>query len=146
MRGQAHTKEVRERLSTVKRSQYAAGTVQFRRYKLSQAEREIGRYLRDNGHKVLAQYHIPGVPYLYDFFLPEHNLLIEYQGDYWHANPSKYPPGTILPIQGKGPVPVEEIWARDADKKAQAEDRGFRVLWVWESDFKAKGLQGIQWV
>ena len=74
-------------------------------------------------------------------FLPVLNLIIEYQGNYWHANPRRYPPGTILNIQNKGPTPVEDIWNRDRDKKEQAERNGYRVVCIWEDEFLDDGLQ-----
>jgi len=99
--------------------------VNIRRFKLSKAEKEITEQ----------------VPYLYDMFLPVLNLIIEYQGNYWHANPRRYPPGTILNIQNKGPTPVEDIWNRDRDKKEQAERNGYRVVCIWEDEFLDDGLQ-----
>lgn len=143
MRGQKHTPEALRRISAVKKKQYAEGTVNIRHFKLSRAEKDITNYLRQCGHNVKTQFHITGVPYLYDLFLPDLNLLIEYQGNYWHANPRKYPPGTLLNIQRKGPTPVEVIWKRDQDKKEQAEQRGYRVVYVWEDDFQTNGYQAV---
>lgn len=143
MRGRNHTAETKARVAAAKQQQYRDGVVRIRRYKLSRAEREIGEWLRANGHEVISQFHIKGVPYLYDFYLPALNLLIEYNGDYWHANPRRYPPGTLLPFQNAGKVPVEDIWARDAAKAAAATASGYRLAYVWESDFKARGVEAV---
>jgi hypothetical protein len=36
---------------------------------------------------------------IFDVYLPQYNLLIEYNGDYWHCNPKKYNAPTILIIK-----------------------------------------------
>lgn len=144
MRGKQHTEATRTAISEVKKRQYAEGTIRFRRYKISAPERVFHQFLQDQGIPFHPQHHIPGVPYLYDIFIPHLNLLIEYQGDYWHANPAKYPSGTMLTIQNVGPVLVDNIWARDAAKKKAAEDRGFQVVWIWETDYKKAGLQVLE--
>lgn len=141
MRGQHHTEDTRATLSEIKKRQYANGEVHFRRYKISAPEREFHQFLQGQGVPFTPQYHIQGVPFLYDIFIPHLNLLIEYQGDYWHANPRKYPSGTMLSIQNVGPVLVDTLWARDATKRKAAEDKGFRVVWIWEMDYKKLGIQ-----
>jgi G:T-mismatch repair DNA endonuclease (very short patch repair protein) len=144
MRGKAHSAETKARLSEVKREQYRQGKVRVRRYKLSAAEKAIAAFLTAEGFNIKQQFHIRGVPFLYDIFLPDLNLLIEYQGDYWHANPRKYPPGTTLNIFGKGPVQVDHIWARDAEKREAAVQAGYRVAYVWETDYQRDGLEAIR--
>jgi G:T-mismatch repair DNA endonuclease (very short patch repair protein) len=143
MRGRHHSEETKRIISESKRRQYAQGVVRVRKYKISKAEREIHTTLQCLGVRVLTQFHIPQVPYLYDFYLPDCKLLIEFQGDYWHANPSKYPPGTTLRILGRngGDVPVERIWARDAEKKRAALESGYKIQYIWESDYRARGLE-----
>lgn len=128
-------------MSASKKQQYADGTVNIRVYRMSKAEQELHAAIASSGLDVLSQYHIQGVPYFYDIFIPHLNLLIEYQGDYWHANPRKYPSGTMLAMQNIGPVLVDNIWARDAAKKKAAEDLGYQVLYIWEMDYKKYGVQ-----
>lgn len=143
MRGKKHTPESIKAISEAKQKQYQEGTVKITRNKLSKAERNIAQVLRMNGVQFKTQFHIQGVPYLYDFFFPDLGLLIEYQGNYWHANPAHYPPGTLLPIQNKGLVRVEDIWERDLRKKEAAVRSGYNIAYVWESDYKAHGLSTI---
>lgn len=57
------------------------------------------------------------------------NIIIEYDGDYWHANPQKYKPRDMI----RGLI-AEEIWALDEHKNSLAESRGFEIIRVWESD------------
>lgn len=68
----------------------------------------------------------------YDFALPG-RVLIEVQGDYWHANPTIYKADDQFPNAGNG-MTAKEIWERDAEKKRHAESKGFKVIYLWESD------------
>lgn len=87
----------------------------------------------------ISQYRIPGVSFIYDFYLPKYNLLIEYNGDYWHANPKKYKSGTLLKRIKCNEVLVEEIWERDRTKRKEAEDKEYKLTYIWEDDYKDRG-------
>lgn len=142
MRGTNHTPEMRAKLSEIKKRQYLEGKVNVRNYKVSKPERDIAEWLQSHGIEFKPQYHTPGVPFWYDFYLPTLGLLVEFQGDYWHANPRKYTPGTSLTFHQRGAVMVEDIWRRDAEKRQAGEGAGFRVAYIWEMDFKRDGLEG----
>jgi len=59
------------------------------------------------------------------------DCIIEFNGDYWHANPKTFQPDTL--IRG---IKASDIWEKDRLKLQTAKDLGFKVLTVWESDFK----------
>lgn len=59
------------------------------------------------------------------------DCIIEFNGDYWHANPKMFLPEVT--IRG---TKAKDIWNRDQLKLQTARDLGYRVLTVWESDFK----------
>lgn len=63
------------------------------------------------------------------------NLLIEVNGDYWHANPNKYDENAEF-IFPKSKVTAKDIWDLDKYKKQIAEQHGYDVLTIWESEFK----------
>jgi hypothetical protein len=65
------------------------------------------------------------------FDIKHKNCIIEFNGDYWHANPKTYNDDAI--IRGKSAV---EIRTRDMLKLQTALDYGFKTLVVWESDYK----------
>jgi G:T-mismatch repair DNA endonuclease (very short patch repair protein) len=67
--------------------------------------------------------------YLFDICVG--NILIEVNGDFWHANPNKYKSGDILRIPGREKT-SEEIWKRDQNKRLDAEKKGFNVVYLWE--------------
>lgn len=63
------------------------------------------------------------------------NLLIEFNGDYWHANPKHYSRDDIIPYPD-GPKSASEIWARDAKKHQVAQTAGYDLIVIWEDDWK----------
>jgi len=64
--------------------------------------------------------------YFYDFCLWNKKIIIEFQGDYWHRNPQTY----------EYNLENLSIWLKDDHKKEVAEENGFTILYVWESDYK----------
>jgi G:T-mismatch repair DNA endonuclease (very short patch repair protein) len=72
--------------------------------------------------------------YVYD--IVSNKKIIEYNGDYWHANPKKYMSTDILRFPGGIQVQASSIWSKDQQKQQYAQDQGYEVLVIWESDFK----------
>ena len=68
--------------------------------------------------------------YLFDFCYK--NKLIEFNGDYWHANPLYYGPKSFIKAKNKR---AEEIWEYDNIKIQTAKDQGYDILTIWESDY-----------
>jgi G:T-mismatch repair DNA endonuclease (very short patch repair protein)/transposase len=64
-----------------------------------------------------------------DFYLPDHNLVIETHGDYWHGNPEVYNDCNLNHTQIKNRN-------RDKSKAAYLAKNGHRVLILWEKDIK----------
>lgn len=69
--------------------------------------------------------------YAYDFCYGK--KLIEFQGDYWHCNPNKYDENYI---NKTSKMTAKEIWKKDIDKRKVAEKFGYKIHYVWESDYK----------
>lgn len=61
------------------------------------------------------------------------NKIIEIQGDFWHANPSKYKQDDILNFPGKKVI-AKDLWKKDEDKKIMIENLGYKIFYLWESD------------
>ena len=61
------------------------------------------------------------------------NKIIEFNGDFWHANPSKYSADFINPVNKKT---SKEVWERDKLKNEKAKELGYAVKIIWESDYK----------
>ena len=66
-----------------------------------------------------------------DFLLGK--KVIEYNGDYWHANPLLYPDGDQLIRKKK----AKDIWIHDAAKVSDLEQAGYKVLVIWEAEYSS---------
>ena len=71
-----------------------------------------------------------GTYVIYD--IKHKNCIIEFNGDYWHANPLMYADTAI--IRGKCAVDIRN---RDMLKLKTAEDAGLKTLVIWESEYRA---------
>jgi len=71
----------------------------------------------------------------YDFHLSDYNLLIEADGDYWHANPNKYKEiGLLTEVQK---LNIEN----DKFKTELANENGYNLVRFWETDIKKKNFK-----
>jgi hypothetical protein len=69
--------------------------------------------------------------YFYDFVIPELNICIEFNGDYWHANPAKY---DAQFYNSQCEMYAHELWENDRIKLECIQKlRGFETYVVWES-------------
>lgn len=92
----------------------------------SKLEQFFEDLLVDLGIGFENQYPLNG--YLYDFYIPSKNILIEVDGDWYHCNPIKHPEA-IHPIQ-------KAVVKNDAAKNESAKDAGIELLRFWETDIK----------
>lgn len=78
--------------------------------------------------------------YFYDLCFSQRKLVIEYHGDYWHANPNIYEETWVHPVTKKT---AKEIWEYDETKISTIRNLGFDVVIVWESDDEDVAIQDI---
>lgn len=69
--------------------------------------------------------------YTLDWYDPDSNTAIEFNGDYWHANPKYYKPDWVHPIKK---CTAKELWEHDKQKYDYLTSLGITVYVVWESD------------
>jgi G:T-mismatch repair DNA endonuclease (very short patch repair protein) len=89
-------------------------------------ERATEQKLKDLSLEYVKQYEVGRMTL--DFYLPDFNLAIEVNGDFWHCNPDIY--GKTKPIHKYH----ERILAKDKRKLKQLDDLGYEVLIIWEND------------
>lgn len=77
--------------------------------------------------------------FLYDMRL--NNKIIEYNGDFWHANPEIYNESFVNPYTHKTQIEIHE---REKEKINLAISNGFDVLVVWENKYKTNKQAVIQ--
>lgn len=68
---------------------------------------------------------LPGIAHVYDMFVPSLNLVIEFDGDYWHGNPCKYPEPTKQQLEKQ---------RKDRYASRKAREAGYTVNRVWQSE------------
>jgi hypothetical protein len=78
-------------------------------------------------------YYFKEIKKIYDFYLPECNILIEVDGDFWHCNPKNY----------KKPLckSQEVNLINDEFKNKWALDNGYKLLRFWEDDINNNILE-----
>lgn len=71
----------------------------------------------------------------YYFDIKIDNVLLQVQGDYWHANPTKYQFDTVISYPGNKRKRANTIWKRDLRKKLYATKLGYKVIYVWQQEY-----------
>ena len=64
---------------------------------------------------------------IFDFYVNDSNLIIEVDGDYWHANSEKYAEEDLNSIQKRN-------IKNDKFKETLALGRGYKIIRFWESE------------
>lgn len=67
--------------------------------------------------------------YNVDFIL--NDIILEVQGDLYHAHPLKYKAEDVIPIVNKTAL---EVWEKDAKKKETLSSMGYNMYYIWERD------------
>jgi very-short-patch-repair endonuclease len=63
----------------------------------------------------------------YDFYIPQNNIIIEVDGDFWHCNPNSKYSEAKYESQKKNLI-------RDKEKEQWTKDNGYKLLRFWETD------------
>ncbi len=78
---------------------------------------------------------LEGGIWVYDFTDIKNKKIIEYNGDDYHGNPLKYE-ASDFPNPFRKTITAQEIWDKDKRKIALAEEHGYEVLTIWDSEYK----------
>jgi very-short-patch-repair endonuclease len=98
------------------------------------APERIGYALLDSLGLLYLPQHTIGGKFIVDAFLPTHGLVIQFDGDYWHGHPVRFP------------VPDARQRRRislDRSQDAYMYACGYHVLRFWEIDLK-KNLDAVR--
>lgn len=135
-KGVPHSVRTKRKLSKITKSQWKKG-IHKTTYK-SKGQLEVIRLLRELGYAVRGEYIVDGRPF--DAYIRKKNLLIEFNGTYWHRDPrvEKY---RVDPTS-------KLIWENDKNKIDNAKKLGYDVRVIWQNDWescrnKQKYLQQI---
>jgi len=127
----------RLKLSELMKSRINNGEIKG--YNRSKAEDEILNYLGSINIEANGNHIVEGK--IFDIYIPEFNLLIEYNGDYWHCNPNKYSETYVNKKKNKS---AKEIWEYDKDKLYLGKKNGYHCEVIWETDYKQNGIMIIK--
>lgn len=117
-----HTTETKNKLSLITKSQWES-EVHKPIFK-STGQREVIELLKEQGYSVQDEYIVGGKPY--DVFIKEKNLLIEFNGTYWHRDPRFF----------SSSDEVVKIWEKDKNKMLIAESNGYIIKVIWQHDWE----------
>lgn len=120
MWGKKHTDEVREVCRQIKIQQYKDGVYWST---TSLGEKELLGKLRERFEVVIHQFTVPNYHRVYDMYIPSLNLIVEYDGNYWHRE--------------------EKYLSKDSKDTEKAIKRGFKIFRYWESIVKDVGIDSI---
>jgi len=121
--------KTRIKLSNLMKERIASG--KLKSYNRSKPEFEIIEYLESINLTVTPNFILEAK--IFDIYVHELNLLIEYNGDYWHCNPKKY---NEFYFNKKKNKTAKEIWEYDKKKLYLAKKYNYNCLVIWELDYK----------
>jgi G:T-mismatch repair DNA endonuclease (very short patch repair protein) len=67
-----------------------------------------------------------------------HKIVVEFNGDYWHCNPSQYKADFF---HTKKKCFASEVWSADEHRIQRITELGYKVIIVWESEYNRHGWQ-----
>lgn len=131
--------EVRQKISSARKREIAQMTVDERRLRTQKAreavnyestlEVRVKKCLVELNEDFISHQFLWG--YNFDVMI-KGKILIEVNGDFWHANPSMYEANDVL----LGELTAEKIWSKDKRKVDKATSEGYIVITLWENDIK----------
>ena len=102
-----------------------------RRHKLPGTSKLEERFAKDFldrlGVKYIYQFEAKEIGRWYDFYLPEHNIIIEVDGSYYHADPRVVTEDKLKPMHKRN-MRVDEY------KTKWALAHGIPIIRIWEKD------------
>jgi very-short-patch-repair endonuclease len=138
-RGKGHAPEAIAKIRAANRRQFNDPAARERHALLTCkqiTEGRTGKAYNKLESRVTAKFDAEGVRYVqqhrvgrfvFDFYLPDSNTLVESHGTFWHADPRSYDHSSLYPIQKRN---VEN----DQRKADRAAKDGYSVRVIWEAD------------
>jgi len=122
--GRVQSKKTRKKMSETAIS----NIIKTNRNHTSKLEKTFANILDLLDIKYQQFFYAKEIKAFYDFYIPEHNLIIEVDGDFWHCNPDKFPNPEY--------ITQKRNIQRDKIKTQWAITNGYKLLRFWENDIK----------
>jgi len=87
----------------------------------------FGYSILDNLEVEYTPQHVIANKFCVDAFIPSHNIVIQFDGDYWHGHPDKFPKPDKRQLKRM---------RLDKSQDAYMKKCGYTVIRVWESELK----------
>jgi len=117
-----HSNETKKKLSEMTKKQWLDG-IHKPKYQ-SYGHQKIISICEKNGWVFEIEKLINGKPY--DVYINNFNIIIEFNGTYWHRDPRFYKEDLIC----------RNIWEKDKNKIDIAKKNGYNVIVVWQYDWE----------
>lgn len=120
MWGKKHSDSVKEICRKAKLKNFEDGVYGS---SVSQGEKELVSKLKEKFDDLIHQYVLPNYHRAYDIYIPKLNLIVEYDGNYWHRE--------------------EKYLNKDVKDTRKALKEGYNIFRYWESTVKEQGMDLI---
>jgi len=106
-------------------------------YQSSSGENQISNILTNLNISHTRQFYLKNnnKRFFYDICIYNSKIIIEFNGDYWHANPELYKPDDVIKYPW-GETKAKDIWQEDNFKQSVAKNRGYKIILIWEKEIK----------
>lgn len=100
-------------------------------FKISSSEEEefIEEVIKPLGIEFEKQHYIKDIKQYCDIYIPSKNAIIEFNGDFWHANPTKYDRNNLYESQKRKVL-------KDNIKSEYCKNNGINLIVVWEGEYR----------
>jgi len=116
-----HSENVKHKLSVITKNQWLNG-IHKRTFK-SKGQKEVITMISEMGYEIKDEYLVCGRPF--DVYIKDKNLLIEFNGTFWHRDPRFY-------NEEEGKI----YWDKDKEKIDNAVNSGYDVKTIWQYDWE----------
>ena len=105
---------------------------------ISKLEKRVLSVLNDIGIPYETQFKVGKYFHRYDAKISNSKILLEINGDFWHANPKFFKENDVLNFSETNHPKAKDIWKKDEKNRKVAENNGYKILYLWENDITDK--------
>lgn len=127
---EGHSEEVKSKLSDICKRQWENGT--HSPTFVSSGQKELFNIISDKGYEPEMDYVIESKPF--DVYVPALNLVLEFNGTYWHLDPDAYDEDYYDDCRD---VTASQVWDEDREKMKLAESKGYNIEVVWQREWES---------
>jgi len=132
--GRKHSQETKNKMRDIQNKKWETGDIGKKKQYSSKLENTFKNILELLDIKFTEKLYAKEIKAFYDFYIPEKNLVIEVDGDFWHCNPNSKHSLPKYESQKKNLI-------RDKEKEQWLKDNGYKLLRFWESDINNNILE-----